>query len=168
MNEILKIIITLTLVTVIATTLLAMSYGITKPFIDKAKENNFQIQIKKIFPDSDSNRKVDSKFEVYSQNRLLGYAVLAYANGYSSQIELLIGVSTDSKVAGVAVLSQSETPGLGTRITEQVFLQQFVGKSINELTLSKYGGKIDGITGASVSSKAVVDTVKVTVEELHD
>jgi electron transport complex protein RnfG len=168
MNESVKIVLSLVLFSLVATFLLSVSYALTKPLIDLAREKNLQGELQKVFPDSDSYNKVNDSFEVYSAGRLVGYASTTTARGYSSAIEILVGVGLDGKVQGIAILSQAETPGLGTRITQESFLRQFVGKQKDEISLRKFGGQIDGITGATVSSKAVTNAVKIKVEELHE
>ena len=91
------------------------------------------------------------------------YIFIAREKGYSSTIETMIGVDIKGKITGIKVLSQQETPGLGDKIEEirpgefsPWFLQQFIGKSASEnLAVTKDGGEIDAITGATISSRAV-------------
>lgn len=80
--------------------------------------------------------------------------------GYSSDIKMLIAVGPDGRCKAAAVLDQNETPGLGTNITDNKFLDQFKGKTLDEIRLTKDGGKIDAITGATISSEAAVKTVR--------
>ena len=68
-------------------------------------------------------------------------------------------------VKGIEILSHSETPGLGARITESDFTDQFVGLNIDDISLTQDGGQIDGLTGATISSQAVVDAVRETAME---
>ncbi len=84
----------------------------------------------------------------------------ASERGYSSDIKMLIAVGPDGKCKAVAVLDQNETPGLGTNITDNKFLDQFKDKALDEINLTKDGGKIDAITGATISSAAAVKTVR--------
>lgn len=76
------------------------------------------------------------------QIKTAGYA------GRSSPIELLVGISREGAITGVAVVSHSETPGLGTRITTPEYLAQFDGMTADSESA-------DTITGATISSKAV-------------
>lgn len=83
------------------------------------------------------------------------YCVLSRAAGYGDDIELLVGFSCDGLIAGVTVIEASgETPGIGQRVTEEAFLAQFGGLKYNA-----EGTKIDGVSGATVSSTAVVKAV---------
>jgi len=63
------------------------------------------------------------------------------------------------------IVSNTETPGLGSRIEEDFFTNRFEGLSVSDVKLSKEGGKVDAITGATISSKAVTDAVQRGLEE---
>jgi electron transport complex protein RnfG len=96
---------------------------------------------------------------------LIGYVINAKESGYSSTIEMLVGLDLNFNIVGVKILSQSETPGLGTKITEEWFNKQFAGKSLNVLAVKKDGGEINAITGATISSRAVAKGIKDAVEK---
>lgn len=123
----------------------------------------------------------------------VGYACIGKAQGYSSRLRVMIGVITDlSKVTGIKVIFQQETPGLGSRIEEVAsketlwdkirgkqtvapdqamlwFQQQFTDKTVEKIGLkSKRTGEIDGITGATITSQAVVDAVKDAVQKIRE
>ncbi len=83
------------------------------------------------------------------------YCMLSTAAGYGGEIELLVGFSCDGVITGVKVLDASgETPGIGQLITEDEFLARFGGLYCND-----EGTKIDGVSGATVSSTAAVKAV---------
>ena len=64
---------------------------------------------------------------------------------------------------GIGITTLSETPGLGTRITEDIFTQQFHNKSKDTIfKVKKDGGEIDAITGATISSRAVAQAITET------
>ncbi|MFW5891541.1 MAG: FMN-binding protein, partial [bacterium] len=71
----------------------------------------------------------------------------------------LVGIDSSEKITNLVILSQQETPGLGTRIEEDSFISQFKGKTLSEAKLKRDGGKIDGITGATISSSAVANNI---------
>jgi Na+-translocating ferredoxin:NAD+ oxidoreductase subunit G len=88
------------------------------------------------------------------------------ALGYEGSIELLIAVDPSGRLLGVKTLRQSETPGLGAAIADwpNAWLQTFTGKSRqapadNGWALSKDAGQFDQIAGATVTSRAVLETV---------
>ena len=92
------------------------------------------------------------------------------AEGYNSTIHLLIGVSHDGVLTGVRAVSQRETPGLGDAIDIQKskWITKFDGKSLasparERWAVDKDDGDFDSITGATVTSRAVVKGVKNTL-----
>ena len=103
-----------------------------------------------------------------------GYIYIAQGKGYSSTIKSMVGVDTDGTICGVKVLSQQETPGLGSRIeeilygeTDPWFTRQFKGKNVHDpLKVIKDGGNIDSITGATVSSRAVTNSINSGLRQL--
>lgn len=64
-------------------------------------------------------------------------------------------------ITGISIMRHSETPGLGARVVEPAFTNQFAGMKLSgQLNLSARGGKIDGVSGASFSSQGVVSAVR--------
>jgi electron transport complex protein RnfG len=97
------------------------------------------------------------------QDTLTGYAIKSFSDqGYSGRIEIMVGFELDGKMREVQVLSHRETPGLGSKITTIEFLDQFKGKYPNQfdLRVTKDGGDIDGISGATISSRAVGEAIQ--------
>ncbi|MBM3709310.1 MAG: FMN-binding protein [Actinobacteria bacterium] len=74
-------------------------------------------------------------------------------------------MDSNYQIKGISILSNTETPGLGTRITEISFTDQFKGLGLEDISLSKDGGKIDAITGATISSRAVTNAVRDEIEK---
>ena len=88
----------------------------------------------------------------------LGYVVRVSPNGFGGAIDMMVGISADGTVTGVAIVSQSETASLGANCTREDFRAQFTGRS-GTLAVSKDGGEIDALTGATVTSRAVTQGV---------
>lgn len=91
-------------------------------------------------------------------------------DGYAGPIRLLVGVRSDGTVTGVRAVDHEETPGLGDRIehTRSDWILGFAGRSIGNPTAERWrigadGGDFDQITGASVTSRAVVNAVSQTL-----
>lgn len=89
-------------------------------------------------------------------------------DGYTGDINLIIGINTDGTVAGVRVLSHRETPGLGDAIDykKSNWVLGFNGKSLTnaEWLVKKDGGDFDQFTGATITPRAVTKAVKQTLE----
>ncbi len=87
-------------------------------------------------------------------------------DGYSGPIELLVAIRADGSVAGVRVLNHRETPGLGDAIESDRsdWLEGFDDHSLGDparedWTIARRGGEFDGITGATITARAVVQAV---------
>ena len=95
----------------------------------------------------------------------VGYVVnVTTADGFDGNISLSVGVSTDGVVQGIEFTELNETAGMGMRCAEPAFKDQFVGKTVDAFVLNKAGGstsdeEIDSVSGASISSGAVVNAV---------
>lgn len=92
-------------------------------------------------------------------------------NGYSGEIELLVGIAANGELTGVRVLSHQETPGLGDKIEARKsdWIKQFAGLTLTDPTSSQWavekdGGVFDAFTGATITPRAVVGAVKRSLE----
>ena len=106
-------------------------------------------------------------FYVAAKNhRYAGVAFASSAWGYRSFIRVLVGVNTNEAVQGIEILDQRETRGIGTRVAEEAFRAQFVGKDAAQTSWATpaRGGAIDAITGATISSDAVIAAVRAGLE----
>jgi len=87
---------------------------------------------------------------------------------YGGPVVIKVGIDNNMQVKGVRILEHNETPGLGAKIKDKSFLNQFTGKTGSQLYLKKYSkeGTIDAVTGATISSKAVSDGIREIYEKL--
>lgn len=175
MKNIAKMIIVLTLICAVSAGLLAFTNAVTKGPIEEVKRAELLDAIKKTLPDYD-NKPDKNVFSVSENGRdwnifvarkagsYAGAAIRSSSDkGYSGVIKVLIGVLPDGTVSGLEILEQTETPGLGAKITTPEFQGQFKNRAIEPLSdwsVTKDGGKIHAITGATISPRAVCDAVK--------
>ena len=153
----------LTLVVVISIVALTLANGITKDKIVQAKQDAVAEMLATLFPNMESFTYDEDGglYTVLSGGEPIGHAFMAQGRGYGGTIDILIGLKPDNKsLQGIKIITQQETPGLGAKIINTSFLDQFNGVGVNEVELSRNGGKIDAITGATISSTAVVNGVK--------
>jgi electron transport complex protein RnfG len=104
-------------------------------------------------------------------SRDIGYIVEGFGKGYSSYIHILASVDKNFIVQKISILGHGETPGLGDEIEKEYFLSRFEGKSADNLVVIKgeTADKIEAITGATISSRAVTeDGVKNGVKLLKE
>lgn len=110
-------------------------------------------------------------YRVYSgEAPVAALFVVSARDGYAGAIRLLVGVGVDGTVTGVHVLAHRETPGLGDQIEsgKSDWVMQFDGRSLADPTsddwkINRDGGEFDQLTGASVTSRAVVKAVRNTL-----
>ena len=158
-------IISVTIVVFIAVTLLGLTDTVVRDEIEWQKEQKIQRMLKEIFPDMTEHTLEDDIYMIYSNEAEIGFAFLAVGKGYGGLIDILVGLENETTIKGVTIISHLESPGLGARITESLFRDQFVGVNIADVALRQKGGEIDAVTGATISSGAVVDAIRATVME---
>jgi len=177
MRDILRMAGTLTLVTLLSGGILAIVNNKTRPKIEAQKQAALQQALYLALPKAKDGVIVPhfegdqvSYYCGYASKDttgLIGYAFVAKGKGYSSTIETIVGVDTTGVIQGIKILHQLETPGLGSKIEEirygeerPWFQAQFVGKRVRELVVDKDGGQIKSVTGATISSRAVTNSIR--------
>ena len=92
-----------------------------------------------------------------------GYAVQTMTKaGFGGIVRLMVGFTPAGEIYNINVLEQSETPGLGTKMTEEgnPLITSIKGKPVDgTLKVKKDGGEVDALTAATISSRAYVDAV---------
>jgi electron transport complex protein RnfG len=108
----------------------------------------------------------------FEDGTLAGHVAKAAGQGYADKIELLVGLDADGRtITGLFILDQKETPGLGNRIIEKPWRDQFLGKpSASRLVVVKGNpdgnNEIDAISGATISSRSVTGIVNKTITDI--
>lgn len=169
-----NMLLSLTLIALVASVALGFVYEYTKEPIAISNMNRQLDAIRQVVPEFNNNPANDmfrvpseggDSLEVYpakKDGQINGYAVKTYSDkGYSGRIILMAGFSPEGKLNSIAVLEQKETPGLGTKMKESKFKDQFNGIDPSTFTIKvkKDGGQVDAITAATISSRAFCDAV---------
>lgn len=86
-------------------------------------------------------------------------------HGYIGPVHMLVAIAADGHVEGVRVLEHEETPGLGDRVDDSAWLRQFAGRAPGDpdsagWAVRRDGGRFDAISGATISSRAVIHAVR--------
>lgn len=167
--------VSLTLIAMVSSALLGFVYEMTKEPIALSNLNKKLNAIKQVVPDFTNNPNDEmfllptgegDSLEVYpakKDNEIIGYAVNTNTNtGFSGNITLMAGFKPDGTIINIMVLEHKETPGLGTKMAEPEFKDQFIYKNPSEfgLAVKKDGGPVDAITAATISSRAFCDAVQ--------
>lgn len=172
-------ILSLTLIAVLAAAALAGVYLLTKEAIDNVQVAKKQSALNAVLPGFDGtivplpsltleNEKdpVTVNVAVNKDNTLYGAAVETYTNkAFGGTFTLMVGFDADGNILGTEVIKAAETPGLGDKINKNKsnFAEQFVSMnpaSVDyDLKVKKDGGEVDAITAATISSRAYCDAV---------
>lgn len=170
-----NMVLSLTLISLAAAACLGFVYEYTKKPIELSNLNKKLNAIKLVVPEFNNNPDADmyrlptgegDSLDVYPAKKdsiIVGYAVNTYTkNGFSGNISVMAGFKPDGSISNITVLAHKETPGLGTKMTEPKFKDQFIGKNPSEFALKvkKDGGQVDAITAATISSRAFCDALQ--------
>lgn len=123
---------------------------------------------------SDGSKQKTRIFEVLAGDKQrIGWSFNASGSGFAGPVELVVAVDRDfEKITGFDVLASSETPGFGDQIKGDFYRRQYAGAPTERLALVKMGdpavadAQIVAITGATVSSQAVVEIVSTFVTQI--
>lgn len=170
-----NMVLSLTFISLAASACLGFVYEFTKGPIEISNLNKKLAAIKQVVPEFNNNPNEDmyklptgdgDSLEVYPAKKdtvLVGYAINTFTkNGFSGNISLMAGFRPDGTIINITVLEQKETPGLGTKMTEPKFKEQFNEKNPAQykMKVKKDGGQVDAITAATISSRAFCDAVQ--------
>jgi Na+-translocating ferredoxin:NAD+ oxidoreductase subunit G len=170
--------IVLGIITVAAGLLLAVTNEVTKKVIASQTEAAAVQARQSVLPQAELFQAVElpvgaavSAYYVgVAGNDAVGYIAQINRKGYKGVIEVMIGIGLDNKITGISVggANFAETAGLGAKVKEAKFTDQFIGKTA-PITVIKAGGSanettIDAVTSATISSKAVTSAVNEAAE----
>ena len=191
-----NMLLSLLFICLLAAGLLAKVNDMTKAPIADAKALKLEEAIKDVVPIFDNN-PVDESYKVATDNgdsllvypakkgeEVVGFAVNSYSdNGFSGNIQVMVGFDMENNVVNYAVLFHSETPGLGSQMVEwfKPQVQEYslieklfgfevkkaeakssiIGKSpkSTQFAVSKDGGDIDAISASTITSRAFLEAV---------
>lgn len=159
-----NMLVSLLMVCLVSAGLLAGVYELTKADIALAEKNKQENALKGVLPEFDTI-KTDSingapVFKAFKNGEYVGAATITSDLGFSDQIVVMVGIDNAKNIVNYEVLSQKETPGLGTKCVDW-FKNQINGKSIStDFKVTKDGGDVDAITAATITSRAFLDAVK--------
>ena len=177
MKDILKLGVTLFAICAVAALVLGVTNNITAPVIEERNIQARSEERKTVLPEADEFKELegmnsDIVLEVYEgikDGQVIGYTIKTSSKGYGGAIELMVGISKDSKITGVEIGNHSETPGLGSKATEPMFKNQYVDKDVSNSLLVVKGSanndnEISAISGATITSNGVTSGVNAAMK----
>ena len=167
---VLRLALTLLAITAVVAVALAGVNMITAPAIAELNAQNTQAAIQAVLPGGGEELAdfpaVNLVSKVYASDA--GYAVQVTPGGFDNTITMMVGVDKAGNVLGIDVISHTETAGLGAVSDADThagiaFREQFKGAS-GSVSVTKDGGQMDAITGATITSRAVCAGVNAALE----
>lgn len=170
------------LMAIVAAATLALTYVVTKPMI---ADNQRQAQIaalQEVMPASYFNEDLLNNSFALPSPEILNQPATSQAyvarlngaingwifpvtsvNGYSGNIDLLVGIDQHGQITGVRITAHKETPGLGDKVDykKSTWVDDFIATNLNNRNwaVKKDGGDFDQFTGATITPRAVVNSV---------
>ncbi|MFA5315451.1 MAG: FMN-binding protein [Candidatus Omnitrophota bacterium] len=190
-NNFIRYAATLAIICLAASGLLSVVYNVTQPKIAAQAKMEEESALKDVYPGAERFEPVAEKGSVLyykalnASGELLGYAFKAEKKGYSSTIVTMVGMDTKGIIKRIKILSQNETPGLGSRIEEVRQKETFWDVVLKKVKIAQkprpwfqaqFDGKdyktldrnVEAITGATISSLAVVVSVEEKAKEVME
>ncbi|MCK4912929.1 MAG: FMN-binding protein [Candidatus Omnitrophica bacterium] len=179
MKDVIKITSVLTLVCLICALLLSVVHGLANKKIEINKEKRIEEALTILAPEAIKVEEIAIEEEIIyklfnQKENLIGYGFIASGQGYQGKIKMLVVAEKSLQhLKGIEVVESLETPGLGAKIQKPPFKNQFKNLSItgdiicikNDLPKA---GEIKAITGATVSSRAIVNTLNKRIKKIRE
>lgn len=170
MKYILRLTLTLLLITAVVAGLLAFVNELTAGRIDELTRQKAEQAMREVLPAQNytplNAALPQGVTEAYRAGDA-GYVVRVAPNGFGGAIDLMVGVRADGTVNGVAVIAHSETASLGANCTREEFRAQYAGGA-GPFAVGQDGGTIEALTGATVTSRAVTDGVNAALDFVRE
>lgn len=172
MKNILKLALTLMFITALSGGALSYVHATTSVIIAERERILLEETLAEFFPEIDAE-KIEKKeiennlFKVVQNEKgeFLGVLVAASARGYAGPILYWLVIDNTGQVEEIIYVRQQETPGIGTRIIKEPFIDQI--RELDTDDLIEPGEDIDVISGATVSSGAMIDALRNTINSFE-
>ena len=149
----------LTVIAAVVTGALVATESVTTPIIEQQAAAAADAARAVVVPSADSFTQVtvdempEGGVDIYEANNGTGYVVTAQAKGYGGMLKVMVGIDSNGLISGTEVLENNETQGLGSKVSEHAFMDQYIGK---DSTLEG----IETISGTTISSNAFSKAVQ--------
>lgn len=175
-REILIPCLTLTVICIVIALLLAVTNSVTAPRIAELQVQTAAESRRMVLADAagfseEKTLSLDGVEYTYcegldSAGNCIGYVFTTSAKGYGGDVVVMSGVDLDGTVTGIRTTELNETAGLGMKAAEDSFLNQFRGKTagIGVAKNDPDDNEIQALTGATITSRAVTDSVNTALE----
>jgi electron transport complex protein RnfG len=169
-----SMVITLFCVALVCSVILSFVYSYTAPRIEETRGRLMMSGLQEVIEAAEFQEILPETLwqAVDTSGKIVGIVFRIFPQGYGGPIPITVGLDMKGLVTGVRIANAAEglneTPGLGAKILEDDFRGQFVGKTGKSVLLTKDGGKIDAITAATISSRAVCKGVQRGIDRFQE
>lgn len=161
----------LTAICIVVSGLLGVTNALTKDKIAEVQAENAAASRSVVLPAAESFEEKDDYYVALSGDEVVGYVFETEGTGYGGAVKVMTGITAEGDISGIAILDQSETPGLGGNCTKESFQEQFKQKAANIEVVKNQAageGQIEALTGATITSRAVTSAVNAAVEKYNE
>ncbi len=174
-------VIILSLICLITTGLLSLTFSVTLEAREMQAELAANANRQQLFPNA-SSFEADPGLEAAAADfpglaeaytakdasgKVVGFLFVSSYQGYSSAVPVMLAIGPDGKIAGIKILANDETPGLGKKVEQVSFYGQFqnmdTGRKFSVKATDSDSTLIDAVAGATISSRAVTEAVNIAV-----
>lgn len=165
-----KPVIVLVVICIITSAALAFTNSVTAPIIEEQEIAAANAAYQAVLPEADSFTAVafdtENVVDAVKADNGAGYCIKANGKGYGGAVPVVVGFDADGKIVGVQFMQNSESAGFGMKLWDGnaegvAYAEAMVGKD-STMTLREDG--VNGITGATISSKAALSAVNTAIE----
>ena len=169
MRNILRLALTLAVVGIVSAALLTAVNDWTVPIIAAREAEEYMEALREFFPavsDVQTEEVEGEKFDLIydASGNLIGVVATVQQQGYGGLFTFNLAVDSEGKITGLRVINHAESPGIGDVIAAPDFQSQFIGKTFEDPI--QIGTDVDTVSGATVSSSAMINAVRRSVETI--
>ena len=166
-KDYLKPVITLLVICIIVGAVLAAVNSVTAPRIEANELEAANATYYAALPEADTFTEMECDISgvthVLKADNGSGYVITAASRGYNGDVPAAAAFSGEGTILRVIMMENSETPGMGQKVTESSFEDQFTGLKAEEITLED----IDAVSGATISSRAAVNAINLAIQAFN-
>lgn len=167
MRDLLRLVLTMTIVGVVSAAVLTAANAVTEPVIIQRQEEEYRQTLEEYYPDLADFETREMGGERYDiirdrQQEMLGVMATVQAQGYDGYIIYNLAVDAEGHITGIKIVSHTETEGIGSVIEKPEFQNRLVGKGFQDPI--QPGVDVDTVSGATISSTAMINSVRQTME----
>lgn len=160
MKGIVKLAVFLGIVCVICSAVLSYTNGVTEPIIVQNEKDKINAMLKDMVPEAtkfeevplDKDQNLKNMYEAFKDDKKIMTILQVSANGFQSEVKVLVAITPEDKYSGFSVIQQAETPGYGDVIEkDKEYIDQYYNKAITD--------ELDTVSGSTVTTAAVKNAI---------